>query len=127
LIEHELREFLQKDNAGAALATKTGYPRLSRLSRAFPVAPMVEIQPDEGSKHWRLAIVASDRPGLLADVARVFVQFNVSVLTAKVMTLGERVEDVFVISGEDLNQPRKQRQFERAVSDALSQEVAHAA
>jgi [protein-PII] uridylyltransferase len=43
------------------------------------------------------------------------------------MTLGERIEDVFVISGEALNQPRKQRQFERAVSDALSQEVAHAA
>jgi [protein-PII] uridylyltransferase len=127
LIEHELREFLQTDNGAGALAIKTGHPRVSRLSRAFPVAPMVEIQPDEGSKHWRLAIVASDRPGLLADVARVFVEFNVSVLTAKVMTLGERIEDVFVISGEALNQPRKQRQFERAVSDALSQELAHAA
>lgn len=127
LIEHELREFLQTDKDDVAPAIKTGHPRLSRLSRAFPVAPMVEIQPDEGSKHWRLAIVASDRPGLLADVARVFVEFNVSVLTAKVMTLGERIEDVFVISGEALNQPRKQRQFERAVSDALSQEVAHAA
>lgn len=127
LIEHELRAFLQTHNCAAALQKNPGQQRLSRLSRAFPFAPMVEIQPDEGSQHWRLAIVASDRPGLLADVARVFVDFNVSVLTAKVMTLGERIEDVFVVSGESLNQPRMQRQFERSVSDALRQEVAHVA
>jgi len=127
LIEHELREYLETDRPDTALQPKKNQQRVSRLSRAFPVSPLVEIQPDEGSKHWRLAIVASDRPGLLAAVAKVFADFNVSVLTAKVMTLGERIEDVFVITGETLNQPRTQRQFERAVSDALNHEVAHAA
>lgn len=127
LVEHELREHLENEVADGERRQTTRNPRPSRLSRAFPVAPLVEIQPDEVSRHWRVAIVASDRPGLLADVARVFVDFNVVVLTAKVMTLGERIEDVFVVSSEALSQPRTQRQFERAVSEALSQEISHAA
>lgn len=127
LVEHELREHLEKEAANGEQSAPATKPRISRLSRAFPVAPLVEIQPDEVSRHWRVAIVASDRPCLLADVARVFVDFNVTVLTAKVMTLGERIEDVFVVSSESLSQPRTQRQFERAVSEALSQEISHAA
>jgi len=127
LLEHELRKYLEADEGNRKVRSSKPSPRFSRLSRAFPVAPLVEIQPDEGSQQWRVAIVASNRPGLLADVARVFADFNVAVLTAKVMTLGERVEDVFVVSSESLNQPRTQRQFERTVSDVLSQEVSHAA
>ena len=75
----------------------------------------------------RLAIVATDRPGLLAEVANVFVQFNISIETAKVMTLGERVEDVFIISSNNLAQPRVQRQFERAVFNTLCLDQTHAA
>lgn len=127
LVEHELREHLENGVAGGERQKASRNPRPSRLSRAFPVAPLVDIQPDEVSRHWRVAVAASDRPGLLADVARVFVDFNVVVLTAKVMTLGERIEDVFVVSSEALSQPRTQRQFERAVSEALSQEISHAA
>jgi [protein-PII] uridylyltransferase len=51
----------------------------------------------------------------------VFVSYNINLQTAKVMTLGDRVEDVFVVSGETLAQPRTQRQFERAMLDALTQ------
>ena len=43
------------------------------------------------------------------------------------MTLGERIEDVFVISGEALAQPRTQRQFERAVLEVLGVEQKNAA
>ena len=79
------------------------------------------MHPDEGSQNWRLEVVATDRPGLLGDVAQVFVAYGINLQTAKVMTLGDRVEDVFVVSGETLSQPRTQRQFERAVLDALTQ------
>ena len=88
--------------------------------------PLVELFPDEGSQNWRLSIVATDRPGLLGDVARVFVNYHINLQTAKVMTLGDRVEDVFVISSASLTQPRTQLQFERAVLEALTQEVQHA-
>ena len=87
----------------------------------FPVPPMVNLHPDEGSQNWRLEIVATDRPGLLGDVAQVFVAYNIHLQTAKVMTLGDRVEDVFVVSGETLLQPRTQRQFERAMLEAITE------
>lgn len=127
LIEHELPDFLSGREV-KALKTRSGLNhRPSRLSRAFPVDPIVELRPDEGGQHWRLAIVATDRPGLLAEVANVFADFNVSIETAKVMTLGERVEDVFIISSAQLAQPRIQRQFERAIFNTLCIEQPHVA
>ena len=126
IVEHELAEVLHVvDSNTQKTAVQTKRP--SRLSRAFPFAPIVELQPDEGSQNWRLALVATDRPGLLAELAHTFKDFNVSLQMAKVMTLGERVEDVFVISSPSLSQPRQQRQFQRAIYDMLSTEVANAA
>jgi [protein-PII] uridylyltransferase len=120
LIEHELDAHLNT-TPSEALTTRHGLARPSRLSRAFPVPPLVTLHPDEGSQSWRLELVATDRPGLLGDIAQVFATYNISLQTAKVMTLGDRVEDVFVVSGETLSQPRTQRQFERAMLDALTQ------
>jgi [protein-PII] uridylyltransferase len=136
LIEHELTDLLSKaahpstqqsNEAVKPLTRSSRASRPSRLSKAFPFTPLVDLQPDEGSQNWRLAVVATDRPGLLADLAQTFTRFNVSLQMAKVMTLGERVEDVFVISGPNLSQPRQQRQFERAIYDTLSTEIANAA
>ena len=120
LVEHELAQALGQEAPTPSLNTSQPARRLSRLSRAFPFTPIVQLQPDEGRQTWRLAIVATDRPGLLAELAETFAEFGMSLQTAKVMTLGERVEDVFVISGQALGQPRGQRQFERAIYDKLT-------
>jgi [protein-PII] uridylyltransferase len=127
LIEHELATTLNATTSSTSDWARNADKRPSRLSRAFPFAPIVELQPDDGSQSWRLAIVATNRPGLLSDLAHTFNRFGVSLHMAKVMTLGERVEDVFVISGQSLTQPRQQRQFERAIYDTLSTDIAHAA
>ncbi len=125
LIEHELARSLDAPSENAQ--SLNGYIgiRPSRISKAFPVPPVVELHPDEGSQNWRLDLIATDRPGLLGDIAQVFVANEVDLQTAKVMTLGDRVEDVFVIRGEKLNHPRTQRQFERALLDAITQEKSH--
>jgi [protein-PII] uridylyltransferase len=72
-------------------------------------------------------ITAADRPGLLSELAQVFVAFNINLQTAKVMTLGDRVEDIFVVRGDTLSQPRTQRQFERVLLETLTQEQRSAA
>ena len=46
-------------------------------------------------------------------------RYRVNLHTAKVMTLGERVEDVFLVDGAVLNNPRIQLQFETDMLDAL--------
>jgi [protein-PII] uridylyltransferase len=125
LIEHELGQALNQTQT-TMQPFAAGKIRTSRQSRAFPFVPKVDIQPDERNQNWRLAIVANDRPGLLADVAHVFVDFHVSLETAKVITLGERVEDIFVIKGEALQKPRLQRQFQTALFETLALEKTHA-
>ena len=47
-------------------------------------------------------IIAADRAGLLYAVARVLADHEIRLHTAKVATLGERIEDVFLISGKKL-------------------------
>ena len=42
----------------------------------------------------------SDRPGLLSTVGQVFIEQKIDIDTAKILTVGERAEDVFYISDE---------------------------
>ncbi len=127
MVEYELALQLQDPSQEAPKAQNIMDTRTSRLSRAFPVPPLVQIYPDEGSENWRLEITATDRRGLLSSIAESFVHFGITVQTAKVMTLGDRVEDVFVISGDCLQQPRTQRQFERSLLEALSETLKNVA
>ncbi|MDH4095465.1 MAG: ACT domain-containing protein, partial [Betaproteobacteria bacterium] len=71
------------------------------------------LRPDERGAYHVLSIVANDRPGLLYAVARVLAQHGVSVHTAKVNTLGDRAEDVFLVSGEAIAHSRQALQIEQ--------------
>jgi [protein-PII] uridylyltransferase len=125
LIEHELTTQLDQMQI-EDLKHRVGM-RASRLSKAFPYPPSVAIKPGDGNASWVIDITATDRPGLLSELAQVFVSFNINLQTAKVMTLGDRVEDIFVVRGDTLSQPRTQRQFERALLETLTLEQHSAA
>ena len=117
LIEHGLAMSLAKP---APSSSPVGIARKrSRRSRVFPIVPSVELQRDEHSAAWRLSITAADRPGLLHGLAQVFTAHGVDLRMAKIMTLGDRVEDIFVVDGEQLDTPKNQRQFERDVLSVL--------
>ena len=45
-----------------------------------------------------LEIIAGDRPGLLSEIGKVFLAEQIDVVTAKIMTIGERAEDVFYVT-----------------------------
>jgi [protein-PII] uridylyltransferase len=98
-----------------------GRKRVSRRVKSFPVAPRVTLQPDEKAQHWLLSISASDRAGLLYLVARILAQHHLSVQLAKVTTLGERVEDTFLIAGAELHDNARQIAIETELLCALSE------
>ncbi|HEY8024510.1 MAG TPA: [protein-PII] uridylyltransferase [Burkholderiaceae bacterium] len=115
LVEHELAEWLKSGDA-LPLPSKG---RLSRLSRSFPIAPTVDLRPDERGQYYLLSVSASDRNGLLYSIANILTKYKVNLHTAKVMTLGERVEDVFLVDGPVLNNARSQIQLETEILEAL--------
>jgi [protein-PII] uridylyltransferase len=106
--------------AAAGPLPKPSRGRVSRRVKSFPIAPRVTLQPDEKAQHWLLNISASDRIGLLYSVARVLARHKINLQLAKVATLGERVEDTFLIDGAELQHNRKQIEIETELLDALN-------
>jgi [protein-PII] uridylyltransferase len=94
--------------------------RVSRRVKSFPVPPRVDLQPDEKAQRWLLTISASDRVGLLYSIARVLARHQVNLQLAKVTTLGERVEDTFLVDGPELQQNRKQIEIETELLEAVA-------
>ena len=94
--------------------------RVSRRVKSFPFAPRVTLKPDEKAQRWILTISASDRAGLLYTVARILSQHQLSVQLAKVSTLGERVEDTFLVQGNELQHGARQIQIETELLKALA-------
>ena len=116
---------LIETQAALALASDGPLPeprrgRVSRRVRSFPVQPRVTLAPDERAQRWLLTVTASDRSGLLYAIARVLARNHINLQLAKVTTLGERVEDTFLVDGPALQQPKAQLRIESELLDACA-------
>jgi [protein-PII] uridylyltransferase len=115
LVESELAHELESE---APLGPPRG-GRISRRVRHFPVSPVVDIRPDERGTYQVLSIVASDHPGLLYGVARTLARYRIDLHTAKINTLGDRAEDVFLISGDALADSKSVLRLEQELAREL--------
>jgi [protein-PII] uridylyltransferase len=93
--------------------------RVSRRVKSFPMTPRVTLKPDDKAQSWLLSISASDRIGLLYSIATVLAKHGIDLQLAKISTLGERVEDTFLISGPALQQNKAQIDIETELLQAL--------
>ncbi|MBT9614029.1 MAG: [protein-PII] uridylyltransferase [Burkholderiales bacterium] len=75
--------------------------RVSRQLKHFPIQAQVAIVPDEKGQYHLLSVTAGDRPGLLSRIAQVLLKHGVHLHTAKIITLGDRAEDVFLVRADD--------------------------
>ncbi len=97
-------------------------PRLGRVSRrvkSFPVAPRIDLRPDEKAQRWLLTVTTSDRVGLLYSIARVLAAHQIDLELAKITTLGERVEDMFLLQGAQLQHNKTQLAIEQELLAVL--------
>ncbi len=114
-IEHELTDRLARQTPPEAPSSG----RLSRQVKHFPIKAEAEIQPDDKGAHFVLTLTAADRPGLLYTVANTIAEHGANLHTAKISTLGERAEDVFLISGGDLANSSRRIQLETDLMERL--------
>jgi [protein-PII] uridylyltransferase len=114
-IEHELKERLIRQ----APPDQPAQGRISRQVRHFPIPPQVSIEDDEKGAQFVLSVNCSDRPGLLYTIASVLALHGANLHTAKIVTLGERVEDTFLITGGDLGNQQSRIKLETELLNQL--------
>jgi [protein-PII] uridylyltransferase len=109
-IEFELAQQIMQ----AKTITPAATGRVSRQLKHFPLTTRVDIKPDNKGM-FVISLVAGDRPGLLARIALILDKHNLHLHRAKINTLGSRVEDVFWISGVDIDHPEQIDALRKAI------------
>ncbi|ARU89383.1 [protein-PII] uridylyltransferase [Pseudomonas sp. M30-35] len=111
-----------------ALINPDDYPniiqrRVPRQLKHFDFAPRVTIHNDAQRPLTVIELTAPDRPGLLARIGRIFLDFDLSIQNAKIATLGERVEDVFFVTdanNQQLSDPELCMRLQETIVSQLS-------
>ncbi|MBV8854849.1 MAG: [protein-PII] uridylyltransferase [Sinobacteraceae bacterium] len=93
-IEHALWRSLQRAEDTPFAVTR----RAPRQARMFHTPTQISLSVDERNSRSVLELTAGDRPGLLSDIGKVLLEERLQLLDAKIMTVGERAEDVFYIT-----------------------------
>lgn len=90
--------------------------RMPRQLKHFTVRTQVVFLPTKNHKRTLIELIALDTPGLLATVGATFAELGVSLHAARITTIGERAEDLFIVtdqSGQALNEDQQQVLQER--------------
>jgi [protein-PII] uridylyltransferase len=94
----ELQRALEGALGAPVLRTQPAHRGLTRRLRHFQKPPRIDFNGGDGQPLTRLALVCSDRPGLLVAIAQAFLDVGVRVHDARIATFGDQVEDFFELS-----------------------------
>ncbi|ARU95096.1 bifunctional uridylyltransferase/uridylyl-removing protein GlnD [Tatumella citrea] len=98
-------------------------PRPRRLSprlRHFNVDTEIRYLPAHTNHRTYLELVALDHPGLLAQIGAVLAEAGISLHGARISTIGERVEDLFILADSE------RRALDDKMRDSLRQRLTEA-
>lgn len=100
------RKALLKEKLSEALDDPDDYPeiisrRTTRAQKSFSFPTEVTLSNDALNHRTVIEVVTPDRPGLLARIGHILYTHNLSLVSARIATLGERVEDVFFITQDN--------------------------
>ena len=95
-IEQQLWRVLLAPEAAWTAVTR----RAPRQVRMFTTPTQITFTEDPIRQRTIIELIAGDRPGLLSEIGKVLLTERVDVVTARIMTIGERAEDVFYVTDE---------------------------
>ena len=88
--------------------------RLSRQAKHFPIPTNIQFHSDPLNRHTILELITTDRSGLLSQIGKVFNKQDINLHSARITTIGSRVEDMFYITDlqlQPLSDPSRQEQL----------------
>lgn len=105
--------------------TKIKTRRTPRNLQHFKVKTLVEFLPTKSKKHTLMELRALDTPGLLAEVGATFAELDINLHGAKITTIGERAEDLFILTSDAGG--RLSEEQEQALRERLTEHVSELA
>jgi [protein-PII] uridylyltransferase len=92
-VRRALTRILTAPGENVASVTRT----LPRQARMFTTKTTMEFSQSASNDQTVLELRAADRPGLLSTIGQVFIEQGIDIEAAKIVTIGEKAEDVFYI------------------------------
>ncbi|MFS1418682.1 bifunctional uridylyltransferase/uridylyl-removing protein GlnD [Vibrio splendidus] len=105
--------------------TKIKTRRTPRNLQHFKVKTLVEFLPTKSKKRTLMELRALDTPGLLAQVGATFAELDINLHGAKITTIGERAEDLFILTSDAGG--RLSEEQEQALRERLTEHVSELA
>lgn len=105
--------------------TKIKTRRTPRNLQHFKVKTLVEFLPTKSKKRTLMELRALDTPGLLAQVGATFAELGINLHGAKITTIGERAEDLFILTSDTGG--RLSEEQEQALRERLTEHVSELA
>jgi len=96
--------------------------RTPRQLKHFAFPTEVTFSNDTFNQRTLLEVITPDRSGLLARIGKILLEHQVRLVSAKIATLGERVEDVFFVTDEAGN-PLSDADVCHRLQEALCQQL----
>ncbi|MDH3333522.1 MAG: [protein-PII] uridylyltransferase, partial [Gammaproteobacteria bacterium] len=99
---------------------------LPRQARMFTTKTTVDFSQSTANDQTVLELRAADRPGLLSGIGQVFIEQGIDIEAAKIVTIGERAEDVFYVCLESGGGPlddKQQQQLGEALLEHLDSDT----
>jgi len=93
-VKTTLHKVLQDDNPFVLNTMQ----RPDRAQKHFRIETEISFEQLPGKDITLLHVTTTDRPGLLARIAKVFIEHNIRLHAARIMTAGEQVDDIFQVT-----------------------------
>ncbi len=122
-LTHSLSQSLQKMSD----EDNEVHRRTPRQLKFFPIQTQTQWMKNTEKGFNILEVTTADRPGLLAIIGKLFIDYDIELISAKITTLGERVEDIFYIkgtNGEIISDEAIAASLQQAIREQLDQQVA---